>query len=80
MPCYSKKSCPAWTRSTRRLPAEAQLDAAVEANVRWSMRQLTETPEGKARMAEGILRLVGAVYELTTGRVRILTQLIAVWS
>jgi carbonic anhydrase len=52
--------------------APAQLNAAVEANVRWSMRQLRETPEGKARMAEGILKLVGAVYELKTGRVRFL--------
>ena len=48
------------------------LDAAVEANVRWSMHQLLDTPEGKARMAEGIIRLVGAVYELETGRVRFL--------
>ena len=52
--------------------ADAQMKAAVEANVRWSMRQLRETPEGKARMAEGILKLVGAVYELKTGRVRFL--------
>jgi carbonic anhydrase len=51
---------------------EAQIKAAVEANVRWSMRQLHETPEGKARMAEGVLKLVGAVYELKTGRVRFL--------
>ena len=48
------------------------LDAAVEANVRWSMHQLLDTPEGKARMAEGIVKLVGAVYELKTGRVRFL--------
>ena len=45
---------------------------AVEANVRWSMKQLRDTPEGKARMAEGILKLVGAVYELRSGRVRFL--------
>jgi carbonic anhydrase len=56
----------------RGLKAGAQLKAAVEANVRWSMRQLRETPEGKARMAEGILKLVGAIYELRTGRVRFL--------
>jgi carbonic anhydrase len=55
------------------LPADAQLAAGVEANVRWSMRQLLETPEGRARIEEGILRLVGGVYELTTGRVRFLT-------
>ena len=48
------------------------LEAAVEANVRWSMQQLLDTPEGKARMAEGIVKLVGAVYELETGRVRFL--------
>ena len=52
--------------------APAQMKAAVEANVRWSIRQLRETPEGKARMAEGILKLVGAVYELESGRVRFL--------
>jgi carbonic anhydrase len=51
---------------------EEQMQAAVEANVRWSMRQLLETPEAKARMAEGVMKLVGAVYELTTGRVRFL--------
>jgi carbonic anhydrase len=49
-----------------------RLAAAVEANVRWSMHQLFETPEGQARMAEGIVTLVGAVYELETGRVRFL--------
>src|SRR5262245_46406484 len=54
------------------LSAEAQLQAAVEANVRWSMQQLLDTPEGKARMAEGILKLVGAIYELKTGRVKFL--------
>ena len=52
--------------------ADAQMKTAVEANVRWSIRQLRETPEGKARMAEGVLKLVGAVYELKTGRVRFL--------
>jgi carbonic anhydrase len=50
-----------------------RIEAAVEANVRWSMHQLFGTPEGRARMAEGNFRLVGAVYELTTGRVRLLT-------
>ncbi len=54
------------------LTPEAQLHAAVEANVRWSMRQLLETPEARARAAEGLLKLVGAVYELDTGRVRFL--------
>ena len=60
----------------RDLPAglspAAQLRAAVEANVRWAMHQLLETPEGKARTAEGTMKLVGAVYELEIGRVRFL--------
>jgi carbonic anhydrase len=54
------------------LTPEHRLSAAVEANVRWSMHQLLDTPEGQARMAEGVVKLVGAVYELTTGRVRFL--------
>jgi carbonic anhydrase len=61
----------------RDLPAnpvpEARMRAAVEANVRWSMHQLFDTPEGRARLEEGHMKLVGAVYELETGRVRLLT-------
>jgi carbonic anhydrase len=53
-------------------PPDAQMHAGVEANVRWSMRQILDTPEGQARQKEGLLRLVGAVYELETGRVRFL--------
>jgi carbonic anhydrase len=52
-------------------PAEL-LSAAVEANVRQTVRDLLETPEAKARMAAGGMKLVGAVYELDTGRVRFL--------
>jgi carbonic anhydrase len=44
----------------------------VEANVRWSMRQLAATPEGRLALAERRATLVGAVYELGTGRVRFL--------
>ena len=55
------------------LTPQDQLGAAVEANLRWSMHQLLDTPEGRARMAEGILKLVGAIYELKTGHVRFLS-------
>lgn len=55
-----------------RLPPEAQRDAAVEANVRWSMHQVRMTREGKNRTREGIVKLVGAIYEMRTGRVRFL--------
>jgi len=54
------------------LGPDAEMRAAVEANVRWSMHQLLETPEGKARAAEGTMKLVGAVYELEHGTVRFL--------
>jgi carbonic anhydrase len=53
-------------------PEKELLSKGVEANVRWSMNQLLDTPEGRARLAEGQLTLVGAVYELATGRVRLL--------
>jgi carbonic anhydrase len=54
------------------LAAAALLRAAVEANVRWTMRRLRESPEGKAYAREGVMKLVGAVYALDTGRVRFL--------
>ena len=54
------------------LPAAALLDAAIEANVRYTVRQLLESPEGKARLAEGKVKLLGAVYDLASGVVRFL--------
>ena len=66
----------------RILPALEQIDAqakpasqiahAVEANVRWTIRQIAESPEGRARTAEGNYLLMGAIYEIATGRVRFL--------
>ncbi|MDH4130482.1 MAG: carbonic anhydrase [Gemmatimonadota bacterium] len=53
-------------------PPDVLLRSAVEANVRGTIRTLLETPEAKARAAEGVMKLVGAVYELETGRVRFL--------
>ena len=52
-------------------PAE-QVSRAVESNVRWTVRQILESPEGQARLAEGRTKIVGAVYEIETGRVRLL--------
>jgi carbonic anhydrase len=54
------------------LTPEEQASRAVESNVRWTVRQILDTPEGKARMAEGRMKIVGAVYEIETGRVRFL--------
>ena len=55
------------------LPPQQMLERAVEANVRWTMRQILESPEGQARIAEATrMKLVGAVFEIATGRVRLL--------
>ena len=51
---------------------DQQLLCAVEANVRWSMDQLAESPEGRRALHEDRARLVGAVYEIASGRVRFL--------
>jgi carbonic anhydrase len=54
------------------LPPERLMREAVEANVRHTVRAVLDTPEGRARTAAGRMRLVGAVYELDSGRVRFL--------
>jgi carbonic anhydrase len=54
------------------LPPDELMAQAVEANVRWSMRQILETPEGRQRQAEGQFKLVGAIYVIETGVVRVL--------
>ncbi len=54
------------------LAPDSLLKAAVEANVRRTIRTILESPEGRARRRDRPIRLVGAVYELQTGRVRFL--------
>ena len=54
------------------MPPAELLGAAVEANERWTVRQVLESPEAKGRAAQGDVKLVGAVYDLSTGRVRFL--------
>lgn len=49
-----------------------RLAQAVEGNVRWTVNQILQTPEGQARLAEKKMKIVGAIYEITTGRVRFL--------
>lgn len=48
------------------------LSSAVEANVRRTVHELLETPEIKIRLVEGHMQLIGAIYEIDTGRVRFL--------
>lgn len=52
--------------------ASGFLSRAVEANVRWTVRQILATPEAQARLQEGSFKIVGAVYDIRTGEVRIL--------
>ncbi|UOA09473.1 carbonic anhydrase [Methylobacter sp. S3L5C] len=55
-----------------KLDRQALLHAAVEANVRWSMRELLALPEAKRALREKQVILAGAIYELNTGHVRFL--------
>jgi len=48
------------------------LRAAVKTNVRWSIQQLLALPEAERALREKRVTLLGAVYELSTGRVRFL--------
>ncbi|MCX6872337.1 MAG: carbonic anhydrase [Verrucomicrobia bacterium] len=54
------------------LSPPARLAQAVENNVRWTLRSILDSPEGRMRQADGRVKLVGAIYEIRTGRVRLL--------
>jgi carbonic anhydrase len=58
-----------------RSSSEDQIGHAVEANVRWSMHQIRESPEGAQALQEGRAKLVGAVYQIASGRVEFLEPL-----
>jgi len=63
---------PGLTKLDLKLERKALLHSAVEANVRWSMQQLHALPGAKRALQEKRVTLVGAVYELNTGKVRFL--------
>lgn len=48
------------------------MDAAVEANVRWSLKQLMESPAARKALERKRVKFVGAVCETQTGLVRFL--------
>jgi carbonic anhydrase len=55
------------------IPSEAPMARAVEANVRYALKELRERDRiFREREEEGLLEMAGAVYELETGRVRLL--------
>ena len=57
------------------LPPRKRLAQAVENNVRRTVQTILDSPEGRARLAEGRMKIVGAIYEIRTGRVRFLDEL-----
>jgi carbonic anhydrase len=63
---------PAFDHLDMQLPPDGLLAQAVESNVRWTMRQILETPEVRERQREGRMKLAGAIYDIETGRVRLL--------
>ena len=65
---------PALPDSDPKVSPEDRLTRAVEANVRWTVDQIVNSPEGKTRVAEGRMRIAGAVYEIETGCVRFLSS------
>jgi carbonic anhydrase len=63
---------PALENLDRTQSPEELLHSAVEANVRHALREIVKTPEAQARIAEGKMKLVGAIYDLSSGCVRFL--------
>jgi carbonic anhydrase len=56
------------------LSPDQRLDIAVARNVRWTVQQILDTREGRVRVAEGKFRIVGAVYDIASGRVNFLPE------
>jgi len=52
-------------------PAELTAQA-IEANVRWTVKQIVDTSEAKARLVEREVKIIGALFEISTGRVKFL--------
>jgi carbonic anhydrase len=61
---------PALPKFGPKLSQRERLSRAVESNVRRTVRLIEDSPEGKARRVEGRMKIVGAIYEIATGRVR----------
>jgi carbonic anhydrase len=57
------------------LSPKERITQAVESNVRWTVARIleaSESVEGETPLAEAKMKVVGAVYEIETGRVRLL--------
>jgi carbonic anhydrase len=65
---------PGLPESDPQLTARGRLAEAVACNVRWTVARIANSPEGQAHLAEGWMKVVGAVYEIESGCVRFLTD------
>lgn len=63
---------PALAGIDRSLPAAERVHRGVEANVRLTVRRLRETPELRSGHGGAAPTIVGGVYDLETGKVRLL--------
>ncbi len=63
---------PGLPKDILKVKAEERVNVGVEANVRWSLKQLASMPETKEALAANRVTLAGAVYELATGQVHFL--------
>jgi len=61
---------PALPNFSAKISRAKRLSRAVESNVRHTVRLVEDSPEGQARRLEGRMKIVGAVYEIASGRVR----------
>jgi len=63
---------PGFPNTHSQISPKERLTTAVEAHVRWSIHQILESPEGRDAINSGI-KLVGAVYEIASGHVHLLS-------
>jgi carbonic anhydrase len=63
---------PALRDVDRQKPADEIITAAVELNVRLAIDRLMRFPDMQHAQANGLVKVVGAIYSVETGRVRIL--------
>jgi carbonic anhydrase len=63
---------PALENINTALPAPELLVSAVEANVRYTVKRIEESPEGRAHLESTQMRVIGAICDLDTGHVRFL--------
>jgi len=69
-----RKITPGLKGVDRKLPPEQLLQAAVEANIQWTVKQLREAPELKRALDGKKLGLASGVYEMASGNVRIMER------